>query len=229
VVRVNQTTGGPRLSALKGRQVLADGVYDQVRTLIMNYGIAPGDRVNIDEVARELDVSGTPVREALARLESEGLVSRLPLRGYRVTELLTRVEVEDMYGLRLLLEPPSAAKAASVMTDAHAAALEAEMLSCPVAPDDDSYDDYKALSVHDARLHQLILHVAGNAAVEQAFERTHCHLHFFRLAYNQISGVATLAEHREIVDALVSGKPSQARKAMINHLETARDRLLVRM
>ena len=228
-MRVNGNAGGPRLSALKGRQVLADGVYEQIRTLIMNDGIAPGDRVNIDEVARELDVSGTPVREALARLESEGLVSRLPLRGYRVTELLTRVEVEDMYGLRLLLEPPSAAKAASVMTDEWAAALEAEMASCPVAPDDDNYEDYKALSAHDARLHELILHIAGNSAVEQAFERTHCHLHFFRLAYNQTSGVAALAEHQEIVDALVSGKPSQARKAMTNHLETARDRLVVRM
>jgi DNA-binding GntR family transcriptional regulator len=231
VVRVNNETngGGPRLSALKGRQVLADGVYEQIRTLIMNDGIAPGDRVNIDEVARELDVSGTPVREALARLESEGLVVRLPLRGYRVTELLTRDEVEDMYGLRLLLEPPSAAKAASVMTDAWAAALRAEMDSCPVAPDDDSYEDYKALSAHDQRLHQLILHIAGNVAVEQAFDRTHCHLHFFRLTYNQTSGAAALAEHREIVDAMISGKTAQARKAMVSHLETARDRLLVKM
>src|SRR6266700_3458122 len=100
--QVQVRPGGQRLSALGSRQVLADGVYE---------------RINIDEIARELDVSGTPVREALARLESEGLVSRLPLRGYRVTELLTRDEVEDMYGLRLLLEPPSAAKAATVMSD----------------------------------------------------------------------------------------------------------------
>lgn len=227
-MRVNET-GGPRLSALKGRQVLADGVYEQIRTLIMNDGIAPGNRVNIDEVARELDVSGTPVREALARLESEGLVVRLPLRGYRVTELLTRAEVEDIYGLRLLLEPPSAAKAASVMTDDWAATLEAEMATCTAAPGDDTYEDYKALSAHDARLHALILHIAGNSAVEQAFERTHCHLHFFRLAYNHTSGVAALAEHREVVDALLSGRPAQARKAMTAHLETARDRLTVRM
>lgn len=92
---------GRRLAALPGRQVLADTVYEQIRTLIMNHGIAPGERVNIDEIARELDVSGTPVRESLARLESEGLVSRLPLRGYRVTELLTRREIDDLYALRL--------------------------------------------------------------------------------------------------------------------------------
>jgi DNA-binding GntR family transcriptional regulator len=227
VVQVRQ--GVARLSALGNRQVLADGVYERIRSLIMNDGIAPGDRINIDEIARELDVSGTPVREALARLESEGLVSRLPLRGYRVTELLTRDEVEDMYGLRLLLEPPSAAKAAAVMTDAHAAELLRELATVPAAPAAPLYDDYKALTAHDARLHELILRIAGNAAVAQAFARTHCHLHLFRLWYNQPTGEQTIDEHRAIVDALVSGKPAVARKAMTHHLETARDRLLTRM
>jgi DNA-binding GntR family transcriptional regulator len=218
-----------RLEALPGRQVLADGVYEQIRALIMNDGIEPGARVNIDEIARELGVSGTPVREALARLESEELVSRLPLRGYRVTELLNRKEVDDMYALRLLLEPPSAARAASAMSDANVALLEAELATCPAAPVEDAYSDYKALTAHDARLHELILHMAGNVAVEQAFARTHCHLHFFRLNYNQPFGEQTIAEHRVIVDALVAGNAAGARKAMTDHLEVARDRLLSRL
>jgi DNA-binding GntR family transcriptional regulator len=220
---------GRRLEALPGRQVLADGVYEQIRALIMNDGIEPGARVNIDEIARELGVSGTPVREALARLESEELVSRLPLRGYRVTELLNRKEVDDMYALRLLLEPPSAARAASAMSDSNVALLEAELATCPAAPVEDAYSDYKALTAHDARLHELILHLAGNVAVEQAFARTHCHLHFFRLNYNQPFGERTIAEHRVIVDALVAGNAAKARKAMTDHLEVARDRLLSRL
>ncbi|WP_328613962.1 GntR family transcriptional regulator [Amycolatopsis sp. NBC_00355] len=125
--------------------------------------------MNIDEIARKLGVSGTPVREALARLESEELVSRLPLRGYRVTELLNRTEVDDMYALRLLLEPPSAALAAASMSDSRVSALEAELATCPAVPVDDAYSDYKALTAHDARLHELILRLAGNVAVEQAF------------------------------------------------------------
>jgi DNA-binding GntR family transcriptional regulator len=214
------------MAALPNRQVLADGVYEQIRALIMNDGIAPGARVNIDEIARELGVSGTPVREALARLESEQLVSRLPLRGYRVTELLTRREVEDIYALRLLLEPPSAALAAAAMTDAYEAALEAELATCPSAPGEGGYSAYKALYAHDTRLHELILRIAGNAAVEQVFTRTHCHLHFFRLTYNQPAGEQAIHEHRVVVDALISRKPQAARKAMTVHLETARDRLL---
>ena len=217
-----------RLAALPNRQVLADGVYEQIRILIMSHGIAPGARVNIDEIARELDVSGTPVREALARLESEELVSRLPLRGYRVTELLTLREVDDLYSLRLLLEPPSAAKAAAMMTDAHAAELEAELETCPSPPAGVDYEAYKALTAHDTRLHEMILNFAGNNAVEQAFARTHCHLHCFRLLYNEPFGEQTIIEHREIVAALISGKPGAAKKSMAVHLETARDRFLSR-
>ncbi|MBE1498313.1 DNA-binding GntR family transcriptional regulator [Amycolatopsis lexingtonensis] len=222
-------TGERRLEALPGRQVLADGVYEQIRALIMNDGIAPGARVNIDEIARELGVSGTPVREALARLESEELVSRLPLRGYRVTELLNRKEVDDMYALRLLLEPPSAALAAAAMSDENVALLDAELATCPPAPAEDAYKDYKALTAHDQRLHELILRLAGNVAVEQAFARTHCHLHFFRLNYNQPFGEQTITEHRAIVDALIAGNAVAARKAMTAHLEVARDRLLSRL
>jgi DNA-binding GntR family transcriptional regulator len=221
--------GGRRLEALPSRQVLADGVHEQIRALIMNDGIAPGARVNIDEIARELGVSGTPVREALARLESEELVSRLPLRGYRVTELLDRKEVDDMYALRLLLEPPSAALAAAAMSDANVALLQAELATCPAAPAEDAYSDYKALTAHDARLHELILRLAGNVAVQQAFARTHCHLHFFRLNYNQPFGEQTISEHRLIVDALIAGNAAGARRAMTDHLEVARDRLLSRL
>jgi DNA-binding GntR family transcriptional regulator len=201
-------------------RVLVDGVYERIRALIVNHGIAPGARANIDELARELDVSGTPVREALARLESEGLVSRLPRRGYRVTKLLTRKQVEEVYGLRLLLEPASAAAAARAMTPPHADALEEE-LRVP-------YEDYKSLMAHDARLHELILRMAGNEAVRQAFVRTHCHLHFYRLLYAQPMGEQTACEHRSLVTALTSGNPLAARDAMTYHLEAARDRLLSR-
>jgi DNA-binding GntR family transcriptional regulator len=214
---------------IPSRRVLADDVYEQLRALIMNDGIAPGARLNIDELARELDVSQTPVREALARLESEELVSRLPLRGYRVTELLTRRQVDDLYALRLLLEPPSTALAAAAMTPENVVLLEDELATCPAAPADDAYADYKNLTAHDARLHELILRIAGNDAVLQAFVKTHCHLHLFRLNYQQPFGVQTITEHRAIVEALVAKDKVAARKAMTAHLEIARDRLLDRM
>jgi DNA-binding GntR family transcriptional regulator len=109
-----------------------------------------------------------------------------------------------------------------------ASALEEELATCPSAPAGSTYEGYKALTAHDARLHALILRIAGNLAVEQAFVRTHCHLHFFRLSYNQPFGEQAIVEHRALVAALVAGRREEARDAMTHHLETARDRLLQR-
>ncbi|MGW4210662.1 GntR family transcriptional regulator [Lentzea sp. NPDC004789] len=214
---------------IPARRVLADDVYEQIRALIMSDGMKPGARVNIDEIARQLDVSPTPVREALARLESEELVSRLPLRGYRVTDLLNRKQVDDLYALRLLLEPPSAALAASRMTPEDVRLIQEELATCPAAPADDAYDDYKNLTAHDQRLHELILRIAGNDAVLQSFAKTHCHLHLFRLNFQQPFGVQTITEHGAIVDALIARDPEAASAAMTAHLEIARSRLLDRM
>jgi DNA-binding GntR family transcriptional regulator len=63
--------------------MLADDVYATVRQSLLDQRIAPGSRINLDALARELHVSHTPVRHALARLDSEGLVRREPFRGYR--------------------------------------------------------------------------------------------------------------------------------------------------
>ncbi len=64
------------------RTVLSDETYSRIREMLLTHEIAPGERINIDALARDLDVSQTPVREALARLESDDLVIKEPLRGY---------------------------------------------------------------------------------------------------------------------------------------------------
>ena len=80
---------GMHARRLPRRNVLADDVYELVKAMVMDHVIRPGARVSIDGLARELAVSPTPVREALARLESDGLVLKEPLKGYRATPLLT--------------------------------------------------------------------------------------------------------------------------------------------
>ena len=111
----------PAGTRLPQRQVLADDVYEAVKALVMDHVIAPGARVSIDGLARELGVSQTPIREALARLESDGLVTKEPLRGYSATPLLTRAEVDDLFQFRLLIEPWVAGRAAELASrDDHA-------------------------------------------------------------------------------------------------------------
>src|SRR6478752_6512748 len=90
------------------RQVLADHVYEALLAALMDGRLEAGTPVSIDRMARELDVSPTPVREALARLESTGMVRRTALRGYRVAPLFTADELADLMDARLVIEPANA-------------------------------------------------------------------------------------------------------------------------
>ncbi|MQA10642.1 MAG: FCD domain-containing protein [Pseudonocardiaceae bacterium] len=211
---------------LPRRAVLADDVYEAIKALIMDHEIEPDARVSIDGLARQLRVSPTPVREALARLESAELVAKEPLRGYRATPLLTKEELEDLYQFRLLIEPWAAARAAERVAAGDKEQLRAEMAATEV-PQSDSYAEYKALTAHDTRLHVLIAELAGSPQVRHAFERTHCHLHIFRLHYHRTIGAETIKEHQAIVDAITQGDKDAAEHAMRRHLESScYDRLL---
>ena len=94
----------PRAVAAPRRLVLADGTYDAIKAMILDHEISPGEHVGIDELARDLSVSQTPVREALARLEADGLVTKIPLRGYEATDLLSVQEVDELFQFRSLID-----------------------------------------------------------------------------------------------------------------------------
>lgn len=215
-----RSVGAPGIEVLPRRQALADEVYEAVKAWLMDHRIAPGDRVSIDGLARELGVSPTPVREALARLESAELVVKEPLRGYRATPLLTQDQLDDLYRFRLLIEPWAAARAAEGLTEAGRLRLRAEMDSCDT-PVESDYHSYRELAAHDTRFHLLVAELAGSQQVRSAFERTHCHLHIFRLHFDRKIGSKTLEEHRAITEAIASADANGAQQAMRAHLEAA--------
>jgi DNA-binding GntR family transcriptional regulator len=223
--RVSVSSRNERVS-LPRRQNLADNVYEALKELIMD-GIYPqGSRVNLDKAARQLQVSQSPLREALVRLESEGLVIKEPFRGYSTAPVLSKGELEDLFEFRFVVEPWAAAQAAADITDEGARLLAAEMSTVPQAPSGTSYNDYRGMALHDARLHDLVQRLGGNRHMRRAFERTHCHLHILRLYYQGGMGSAALREHRLLVDAIASGDQDAAAAAMRAHLEASRARLL---
>ncbi len=207
------------------RPSLPEEVHERLRAWIIDSVREPGVRLNVDAVARSLDVSPTPVREALVRLEAEGFVVKEPLRGWSITPPLDADGLRDLYELRLLLEPWAAARAATRCSDDDRARLRAEMASCTVAPPGGGFADYRAIVEHDARLHDLLLEIAGNPEVRAAFARTNCHLHTFRLTYGRNMGDQALDEHRAVVDAVIAGDAKTAERAMRRHLNQARARL----
>jgi DNA-binding GntR family transcriptional regulator len=197
--------------------------YQQLRARIMSGAIPPGQRINIEDVARQFSVSPTPVREALAGLESEGLVLKVPLRGYRTTELLTQRELVELYELRRLLEPNAAAEAARRHDSHSLSALDAELATMLSRPAPLPAND---LSAHDERLHGLVFQGAGNELISRTYARTHCHLHIFRLSYSGTYGHHTVDEHRAVVEAIRSGDSRGAAHAMNDHLDRSLERVL---
>jgi DNA-binding GntR family transcriptional regulator len=202
------------------RPALTDDVYEAVKAMLMDQVVPAGDRISIDGLARDLGVSPTPVREALTRLESEGLVTKEPLKGYRSAPLLTRDEFLDLYHFRLLIEPWSARRAAERI-DAEGRAQVTAELATATAPQSTDYEGYRWLTAHDARFHRLVAQMSGSRQVEQAFVRTHCHVHIFRLHFERATGTETVHEHRRIAEALLAGNGDAAEDAMRAHLDAA--------
>lgn len=207
------------------RPALTDDVYESIKGWIVDTVREPGVRANIDALARSLDVSPTPVREALARLDAEGLVTKARSRGYTVVPPLSSDQVADLFDFRLVLEPWAAGRAASA-SGAGAAQLRAELAGPPDAPDDEGYAAFSSVASHDERFHDLLFDLAGNEEARRAFARTNCHLHLFRLRYGRGMVLDTIGEHEAIVDAVVGGDAVAATAAMRRHLERSRDRIL---
>ena len=215
------STPMPRLK----RSLLGDDVYETLRSAVLEHTLSPGDRVNIDALARELEVSPTPVREALARLESEGLVRKRPLAGYTVSPLLTRAEFGDMFDLRLLLECAAARWAAERATDQQRDELVVEAARTVEGGDDQQW--HAAFTALDARLHDLVAVAAASPLLHESITRLHAHLHLHRRYFPYAQTTVTNDEHQRIAAAIRAADPEGAEAAMREHLTEARRRHLV--
>ncbi|MDX3850951.1 GntR family transcriptional regulator [Streptomyces sp. AK02-01A] len=204
---------------------MADSVYEAIKAMVMDHEIQPGARVGIEALARTLDVSPTPVREALARLESEGLVTKRSLAGYRATELLTPQGLEELFEMRLLLEPRAAALAAANADEAQLDRIEGfveEMRERPGSGE--RYVLYSEFAAADQRFHEAIAEAADRPLLAEAVSRLHSHLHIFRLSSLPGAGPLTLAEHDRILRAVLRRNSERAAEAMTEHLRLSLER-----
>ena len=211
--------------AIARPQALVAEVYDAILDRITGLEIAPGARINVDTLARELGVSQTPVREALSRLEAEGLVLKTHLIGHRAGPKLTRPQIEQLFELRLLIEPAGAAMAARNLDAGARTAigrLHQEMGGLP----GQSAPTYSEFSRKDAELHAAIAHASGNAFLADALTKLHTHVHIFRLVVHTRVTAEAVVEHDALLDALLRGDPAASERAMHEHILASRDRVL---
>ncbi|MFK3980755.1 GntR family transcriptional regulator [Micromonospora sp. NPDC050397] len=210
------------------RSTLGEDVYETLKVLVLEHTLTPGDRINIDAVARDLGVSPTPIREALARLEADGLVRKRPLVGYTVSPLLTRAEFTHMFEMRSLLETAAARWAAERADDDLRAQISTEAATTVDTDEGDpeGWRWHAAFTTLDARFHDLIASAAGNPLLSDGIARLHAHLHLHRRYFPYAETGTTSAEHQRIADAIVAGAPDDAEAAMRDHLDRARARHL---
>jgi DNA-binding GntR family transcriptional regulator len=218
-------TGPAPLPRLR-RSTLGDDVYETLKAQVLEHTVAPGERVNIDALARELEVSPTPVREALARLEADGLLRKRPLVGYTVSPLLTRAEFTDMFDMRLLLECAAARWAAQRATEEQRAELCVEAART-VSRKEDDREWHAAFTALDARVHALVAAASGNPLLNDSIARLRAHLHLHRRYFPYEQTGITNEEHMAVAVAIRDGLADEAENAMRVHLTLARERHLV--
>jgi DNA-binding GntR family transcriptional regulator len=201
----------------------AEEVFDIIRADIMSLRIPPDTRISIDNLARELGVSQTPIREALSMLEAIGLVTKRHYAGYCSAPQLNRKQLDELYEVRLLLEPFAARCAAERMSDADLDAVRTLASSMEPGESRTSYDRF---ADQDSELHDLIARGSGNSIVEESLTRLHIHLHIFRLRFHSEVTREAFAEHEQLVAALVARDAAGAEAAMRAHIEKSYKRLM---
>lgn len=209
-----------------GRQVLADEVYDRLMTRLVDGTLAAGVPLIIGELAHELGVSQTPIREALARLELTGLVTRVAFKGYRVAPPFSLDDLRQLSQARRVIEPANAWIAAGSTDRGLCTALEADISALEEAPRGPSFADFREYWEADERFHRRIAEHTGNKYLFRAYSAMGGQLLRYRLFGGR--GVTdfepTCFEHKEILEAIRQGESDQARDAMDLHISNVWDR-----
>jgi DNA-binding GntR family transcriptional regulator len=208
------------------RRVLADHVYDSLLESLVDGRLTAGSALNIDALSRELAVSQTPIREALARLESTGLVTRAALKGYRVAPLFTAQDLAHLTDARLLIEAENAYLACHNVDDELIAGLTQAIEDLRTAPRGGSFAEFRTYWEADERFHRLIASAAGNPFLHTAYLSLGGQVQRFRLfaGLGVTDAEHAIAEHTAVLEAFVAGDPDAARAAMSSHIGGVKER-----
>lgn len=212
--------------AIQRAKGLADEVYDVIFNKLMLLEISPGSRITVDNLVRELGVSHTPIREALGRLEGEGLVDKAHFVGYSAAQQISRKRFEELYELRMLLEPHAAKSAALNMDDAKLVTLKQTAASMAELGANNKRVHYSTFARLDSAFHDEILAAADNQLVRDTLSHLHTHFHVFRLMFQARVTEEALNEHAAILSAFQHRDGAAAEIAMRDHIARSRERLL---
>jgi GntR family transcriptional regulator, rspAB operon transcriptional repressor len=202
---------------LDRRRPMRDQIYPLIRDMILTGEIKPGDAIDEKAIAQDLNISRTPVREAVKKLSDEHLVDVVAQSGTRAARIDLK-EIEQAYLIRRSLEMEIAQLAASRMNETHAETLHEIQILHERAIEQQKF--IKAITIDDS-FHRAIAMIADLPRLWHMIEISKAHLDRCRHMLLPRAGEAavTLEQHRAIIRALNTKKPDAAREAMREHLD----------
>jgi DNA-binding GntR family transcriptional regulator len=203
---------------------LAVRAYNQLHLEILTCVLAPGQVVSERELARRYEISKTPIREALAQTCHEGLMQRLPGRGYMVAPITIK-DIQDLFDLRLILELAAVERAVKNLPPALISQLK--VMSDASYNLDDPESHFSFLKINRT-FHLALAEAAGNRRIVTALEELLIQMErLFHLGLRlRDSSQEMVQEHHEVVDALEKGDIKGVREVITRQILTSRDRIL---
>ena len=202
-----------------------DDIYARLKHDIMSNRLTPGSQVPEPELSDRMGASRTPVREALIRLEAEGLVQMVPRHGARILPI-SRTDIADIYQILIALEPEAAAGLAAMRPDANSLApIEAATRAMEAAH---ATDDRDAWAAADDRFHRALLDLVPNRRIAQIIGTVLDQAHRARMVTLRLRArpEASTRDHRAILDAIAAGDANATRRLFRAHRQRAADELL---
>lgn len=209
------------------RRSLVDLAHEELHKRITDGELAEGQRLVIDQLAAEFGTSLIPVREALARLHAERLVTFEANKGYRVAPAPDQLELRQMFDARLIIEIGSLERSIDSLTPDLIKELEAINRQMPKAVHGTTYAGYVEFVALNARFHETIVRLSGNDFIVEAYGRLGYHQRITQTLHGRgVPDIGNIvAEHDVIIDALKRRSLDDARAALRDHILGAAERL----
>lgn len=202
-----------------GRKSLRERAYDALRARIVGLELAPGTRLIERDLAEELAVSRIPLREAMQRLQQDGLVVVVPRQGAIVSPF-TVDDVRDLFDVRESLEVLAARLAAERADDDGLKMLTRQLDS---ARDATKRGDKPAIAAANAGFHAIIVGLAANPLLESILKPLEARTQWlFHLTKDRDAGVQC-REHEEMLDAIAHHDADRAAQSAFHHVHSGRD------
>lgn len=201
--------------------------YQLLKEAILNRTLVPGVCYSENQLAAELAISRTPVREALTVLATEGLVRSIPQKGVEIVDY-TISDVLEIFEVREAIEGFVVERLAG-MTSVDLSDLYELMTAMEEAANNG--DDFVAFMENDRIFHEQLASKLENVRISQINSGLRDHVHLLGLRALESAGRTrrVFAEHRAILDAISARDPVRARAAMLDHIGKTRDAVLARL